>query len=96
MATPKKVPLIRKLLYYGGMIVIIVGLLSFIHASVDYIARLLNFIPLVRAERTEGGQIILAMLQMLLGAFLMQMGARGWARRDVASEDEQKSGPNKK
>lgn len=77
MATPRKrILLPRKVLFYGGMPLIALGVLLFLHASVAFTARFVHFVSLMREERTEGAEALGGMLLMLLGSFLMHLGAR--------------------
>ncbi|MGH7224489.1 MAG: hypothetical protein ACRELF_14780, partial [Gemmataceae bacterium] len=67
--------------------VVVFGGISFLHATVAFLGRAISFAPLIREDRTEGAQLIGSMLMMLLGAFLVHIGARGLAKRRANSED---------
>jgi hypothetical protein len=69
-------PWIRKVLFYGGIPVTTLGVLSFLHAMIAFTARLVKFDYFTRAEHTEGGQAVGSIILAMLGIFFTQIGSR--------------------
>jgi hypothetical protein len=79
----KQIPPKRKALYYGGMALMGLGLLLFLSTFVTFMANFGNFDNFEGRARSEGFRAIGGMVLMMLGAFLVNVGAKGWAGSGV-------------
>jgi RNA polymerase subunit RPABC4/transcription elongation factor Spt4 len=90
MDTPKKqIPPERKALYYGGMALIGIGLLLFLSTFFTFMANFGNFDNFEGRAQSEGARALGGMVLMVIGGFMMNVGARGWAGSGVVLDPEQ-------
>jgi hypothetical protein len=90
MDTPKKqIPSDRKALYYGGMAVAGVGLLLFLSTFVTFMANFGNFDNFEARARSEGFRAFGGMALMMVGGFMMNVGAKGLAGSGIVLDPEQ-------
>jgi hypothetical protein len=89
MATPQKqITPDRKALYYVGMGLAGVGLLLFLSTFITSIGNFGNFDDFEGRARSEGFRAIGGMVLIMIGVFLMSVGARGWAGSGVILDPE--------
>jgi RNA polymerase subunit RPABC4/transcription elongation factor Spt4 len=89
MDMPKRqIPPERKTLYYGGMALIGIGLLLFLSTFVTFMANFGNFDNFEGRAQSEGFRAFGGMLLMMIGGFLMNVGAKGWAGSGVVLDPE--------
>ena len=89
MDTPQKqIPPERKALYYGGMALTGIGLLLFLSTFVTFMANFGNFDNFDAQARSEGFRAFGGMVLMMIGGFMMNVGAKGWAGSGIVLDPE--------
>lgn len=84
----KQIPPERKSLYYLGMILSGVGLLLFLSTFVTFMANFGNFDNFEARARSEGFRALGGMILLMIGGFLMNVGAKGWAGSGIVLDPE--------
>lgn len=79
----------RKALYYIGMGLAVIGLLLFLSTFVTFMANFGNFDDFDNRAKSEGFRAFGGMGLMMLGGFLMNVGAHGLAGSGVVLDPEQ-------
>ena len=88
--TPRKqIPPERKALYYGGMVLIGIGLLLFLSVFVTFMANFGNFDNFEGRARSEGFRAFGGMILMMIGGFMMNVGSKGLAGSGVVLDPEE-------
>lgn len=88
-APNKQIPPERRALYYGGMIMIGVGLLLFLSTFVTFQANFGNFENFEGRARSEMSRAFGGIILIMIGGFLMNIGAKGWSGSGVILDPEQ-------
>jgi hypothetical protein len=84
MKTPQKqIPPERKALYYGGMALLVTGLLLFLSTFITGAANFGNFDNFEGRVQSEMFRAIGGLVLMMGGGFMMNIGAKGWAGSGV-------------
>jgi RNA polymerase subunit RPABC4/transcription elongation factor Spt4 len=78
----------RKLLYYAGMVVSVVGVLLFLSTFVTFFANFGNFNNFDARARSVGFRAFGGIVLIAAGRFLAYLGARGWAGAGVVLDPE--------
>lgn len=84
----KQIPPERKALYYGGMGLIGIGLVLFLSTFVTFMANFGNFDNFEGRAKSEGFRALVGMALMMIGGFMMKVGAKGWAGSGVVLDPE--------
>jgi hypothetical protein len=87
----KQIPPQRKALYYGGMALIGIGVLLFLSTFVTFLANFGNFdnVDNFNAQaKSEGFRALGGMLLMIIGGFMANVGAKGWAGSGLVLDPE--------
>jgi hypothetical protein len=84
----KQIPPERRALYYTGMALALLGLLLFLSTFVTSAANFGNFDDFEGRARSEGLRAIGGMVLIMIGVFLMSVGARGWAGSGMVLDPE--------
>lgn len=79
----------RKTSYYVGMVLIVVGLLTFLSVFVTGIANFGNFENFDGQVQSAGFRALAGMGMMVIGGILMKIGSRGLAGSGVVLDPEQ-------
>jgi hypothetical protein len=89
MDAPKKqIPPERKALYYGGMALVGIGLLLFLSTFVTFMANFGNFDDFDARAKSEGFRAFGGMILTMIGLFMMNVGAKGWAGSGIVLDPE--------
>jgi RNA polymerase subunit RPABC4/transcription elongation factor Spt4 len=78
----------RKALYYGGLALTGIGLLLFLSTFVTFMANFGNFDNFEDRAKSDGFRAIGGMVLMIIGGFMMNVGAKGWAGSGVVLDPE--------
>ncbi|MGH7139733.1 MAG: zinc-ribbon domain-containing protein [Pirellulales bacterium] len=78
----------RKLLYYSGMSVCVIGALLFLSTFVTFLANFGNFNNFDAQVRSGGYRAFGGIVLIMAGGFLANLGARGWAGAGVVLDPE--------
>jgi hypothetical protein len=78
-APQKQIPPERKAMYYLGMALVGIGLLLFLSTFVTFLANFGNFDNFTGRARSEGFRAFSGVVLILIGGFLSNVGANGWA-----------------
>ncbi len=89
MPTRNEIPPGRKGLYYAGMVVSGIGALLFLSTFVSFMANFGNFEHFEDRARSEGFRAFGGMILIIIGSFLMGVGAKGWAGSGVVLNPDQ-------
>jgi RNA polymerase subunit RPABC4/transcription elongation factor Spt4 len=90
MKTPNtQVPPERQALYYAGMALTGVGILLFLSVFVTGISNFGNFDNFESRTKSEGSRAIGGLVLMMIGGFMRNVGAKGWAGSGVVLDPEQ-------
>jgi hypothetical protein len=84
----KQIPPERRALYYVGMALIGIGLLLFLSTFVTFLANFGNFDNFEGRAKSEGFRAFGGMVLMMIGGFMMNVGAKGWAGSGVVLDPE--------
>lgn len=89
MDTPnRQIPPERKALYYGGIALIAIGFLLFLSTFVTFLANFGNFDNFAGRGQSEGLRALGGMVLIIIGGFLMNIGAKGWAGSGLLLDPE--------
>lgn len=90
MNTPnKQIPSDRKAIYYAGMVLTGIGVLLFLSTFVTFLANFGNFEDFAGQAKSDGLRAFGGMVVMIIGGFLMNVGAKGWAGSGIVLDPEQ-------
>lgn len=78
----------RKLLYYAGMAVSVMGILLFLSTFVTFLANFGNFNNFEARARSGGYRAFGGMVLIVVGGILTRVAARGWAGSGVVLDPE--------
>jgi hypothetical protein len=84
----RQIPPERKALYYGGMVLMGIGLLLFLSVFVTFLANFGNFDNFEGRAKSEGFRAIGGIVLMMIGGFVMKVGAKGWAGSGLVFDPE--------
>jgi RNA polymerase subunit RPABC4/transcription elongation factor Spt4 len=84
----KQIPSERKALYYGGMILTGIGLLLFLSTFVTHLVNFGNFDHFEDRVQGMGFRAFGGMVLMVVGGFMMNVGAKGWSGSGVVLDPE--------
>ncbi len=89
MSTPRRqIPPERQALYYSGRLLALVGIVLFVSTFVTGIANFGNFDNFEGRARSEGLRALSGMVLIVIGGFLSNVGAKGWAGAGVILDPE--------
>lgn len=79
----------RRLIYYAGMMLCVIGVLLFLSTFVTFLANFGNFNNFDAQVRSGGYRAFGGMVLIVFGGVLINLGARGWAATGVILDPEQ-------
>jgi hypothetical protein len=89
MDTPnRQIPPERKAMYYGGFILVGVGVLLFLSTFVTSLSNFGNFDDFEGRTQSMGFRAIGGIFLIVIGNFLRIVGARGWAGSGIVLDPE--------